>query len=230
MTGLMSVALILLISDPMLAQMPPTGAHANSRLTIGLERPSAKLYIRYTHADTAPKSQVFGSGGIKAIEVTDNKTHRIVKNLNDLRGMVTISNGQDALRYVRLKTSYSTRFLFAHPACEVCTFTVSQSIPNFGIAPEVYPGRNSSGYLGVLTAQAARIGGFSGPHVEQNAEGWRISRWLLIEQNSKGRGKLYVQHVEEMIGRDGSYQMRILKTISPPKLPATRWEPARLVL
>lgn len=150
-------------------------------------------------------------------------SEKIVNRLEDLEGAVYISNSAAALRYVRLRTSPSTWFMWSTPFC--LEFTDAKQylqLPNYGM--NTYTSTRSresrDGYMGRLSDTAFRSGNFSTANVRVVKGGFVITRWLL----SGLRNRLQVQLVKEEVGFTGSYRCTIVQTKEPPNLPGTHWQ------
>ena len=146
-------------------------------------------------------------------------------DLNELKGAVTISDANVALRYVRLITAYSTFMLWKSDNCrlEIVPASKWRELPNYGLKAECDPDNTNSGFMAVLSAVAYQQGKFTPPVVETTPNGFAIRRWIMRVDCSNRPEKCYVEEIEEQVDREGSYHCRILHSKKAPKLSDTDW-------
>ena len=133
-----------------------------------------------------------------------------------MRGHVKIASEQDALQYVRLRTTPSTWILWHDKQFEIVTDRMARALPTYrspcGFG---WNAAASSGYLGVLSDAAFAQGHFTSPTTLRSGRGFVVYRWVYCGKD--------VQFVRETIGPDGSYWQYIVREMAPPRLPNTKW-------
>ncbi|MEO7719026.1 MAG: hypothetical protein ABIY70_22745 [Capsulimonas sp.] len=136
--------------------------------------------------------------------VQSGKT-KLVHSLAELRGSVEIKSGKDALDYVRLRTSPPTWFLWkGRPTVEMAEKERAGEMTNYGLHASLASGVKPKAILGKA--------GVSPATVQPLGQGYRVTRWLLVEIGGHTRRDRYVlKRVQEDVSADGGYQMRVLK-------------------
>lgn len=159
------------------------------------------------------------------IRVTTAKGSFSPDSLEQFRGLVHIDDAQAALRFVRFLTSrkYCYNWNTESTSQEIVSFSQYKT-PDFadtgGADDAGYVGHPVSGMYGLLSDKAYREGNFQPPVVKAISGGYQIVRWICNYSEPKGT---VVQQWQETVKRDGAYKRIILKTMPPPKLPATQW-------
>jgi hypothetical protein len=189
-------------------------------LHLGYERDQVRLCMM-SYAPSCLMPEITADG----IVVSHDGRLLVPRDLNQLRGLVRVTDGEAALRFVRLRTSPAT--WHAWPAgvreVEVVAAADLQSQPDFGLRELRYPVPGvPSGYLGILPGAAYRASQFTAPKVETVGEGFRITRWIYRQTFSARTAT--VQQIQEMVTEVGEYRRSVVKQIAPPELPGVVWE------
>lgn len=152
-----------------------------------------------------------GNSAIRRLEVSGGKFHGYLKNLNDLAGAVQIDSKTDALRFVRLRTSYVTWNCWNTPfEFEIVQQSDIKQIPNFGVTSDFHDLPSFSGDRGMLSKADFRAGNFAAPRTEQTSDGYKVTRWILVIDVSKGYESKAVQLISETVGINGEYHRSTL--------------------
>jgi hypothetical protein len=186
----------------------------NQRLATGFVEKGAVLSFGYEGMAGFPRE------AYERLILTTKNSSKLIKGLNELDGYVHIDTKLTALRYVRLYTSPATFYVWcASRNVEIVDEGKVQDIPNYG-----YSGysRNptSTGYMGRLSMEAFRAGGFAPPVVKSSGAGYCVTRWILHEIK---RDEFHVQLWREAVGVNGKYSRTVLKDIPAPLLLDTDW-------
>ena len=132
--------------------------------------------------------------------------------LRDLRGLVRITNGEMALRFVRLRTGH----LLSDPdICEYEVFTQAEytALPDWNRAWLTNPwlGEDLTSRT-VLEPQTFQQAGFEAARVDPVEGGFRITRWTYTPQLSHRRrgntdemSRATYQKIAETVTTDGGY-------------------------
>ncbi len=149
--------------------------------------------------------------------------NRVVKlnALSQLRGHVRIDSPQQALDFVRFRTSLYTFFYWrGRRFFEVIPDDAVAKMPTYGFDRyyETHPG--GAGDAGVISPGAYRLEKFTAPTVTRSGDHFEVVRWLYFPGLPQPGT---VRLVRETIGADGSYDCVTLKSLPAPKLPDTYW-------
>jgi hypothetical protein len=200
-------------------------ASADDVLSLGLCRPGVML--RQSDFDPAAPLRPWGPSSPSEmwIDLVENGRTRRVLGLNDLAGSVHIDTAGDALRYVRLRTSQATWYLWhSCGAVEVLDRKRSWGLPNYGLkmgSVRSVP----SGFLGVLSEEAYEREKLPPASVTATATGFSISRWVLVRSRSDAGVEHYrLEQWQEDVGRTGSYRCRYLRVRSAQDGPGIGWQ------
>jgi hypothetical protein len=189
-------------------------------LRLGCERDQVRLYVVPTLPPCLQPAKE-----TELIVVMHDGRLLVPRDLNQLQGLVRITDGEAALRFVRLRTSPATWHTW--PAgvreMEIIAAPELQSQPDFGLRELRYPAPGvPSGYLGILPEAAYRAGQFTAPKVEEVEAGFRITR-LIYRQTFSARTAT-VQQIQEVVTEEGEYRRSVLKQMAPPDLAGVVWE------
>jgi hypothetical protein len=80
-----------------------------------------------------------------------------------------------------------------------------------------------NGYLGILSREAFRKGGFSSAKVKRVVGGYEVTRWIFLDSDSTKRSGECIQRVREFVNEDGTYKRTVLEQKTLPKLPGIHW-------
>ncbi|HET6387404.1 MAG TPA: hypothetical protein VFJ58_28790 [Armatimonadota bacterium] len=146
----------------------------------------------------------------------------LVDNLNELNGLLRITDPDTALKYVRFCSDIGGGWLW-HSSCGGCEIVDAKTYrlsPCWNDRPNLFYDQDypDSGMLGILSVRAFRAGGFCLPSVQRATDGFVIERWVFLWGDNP-----VVQRIREFVGRDGSYRWVVEKQMPAPKLPATHW-------
>ena len=159
---------------------------------------------------------------IEAVEhlvLSFNGKEKVLTKMDDLRGYAAIDTPENALRYVRLRTSLKTWYMWRDAyMVEIANPTLMKQFPNYGIKPKSEHFVNS-GFDGILSEAAFVRGHFSPPEVVKTITGFTIKRWLFNDEFKFKR----VLFVEEQIETNGGYHRKTLRSRQPPQIPGTSW-------
>jgi hypothetical protein len=100
---------------------------------------------------------------------------------------------------------------------EVVEVSQVSDLPNFGIRSIAIRQQQGSGYLGVVSREAYKIGPFSPARVQKLDGGYEITRWIFTK-NSRTKEER-IQKVKELVKTDGEYHRTILENRVPPHIP-----------
>lgn len=144
------------------------------------------------------------------------------KSLDQLRGLVEIKSKDQALEFVRLRTSQCLCYNWAGQIQLEVINTSQIDDPNFAdaICPRSPNNHGQSGLYAILSQQAYQQGGFAPPMVISTANGYAVTRWVCTFDDLAGSR---VERWREIVGLDGSYRKAVLVSKKPPKLPNTEW-------
>jgi|SRR5579884_577253 len=148
-----------------------------------------------------------------------------LSTLEQLRGWVRLQNSQQALRFVRFRTSrkYCYNWQSIDTPQEIVSFLqcTSADFADTGgsDATGLFHGMESGRY-GLLSDRAYQMGKFTPLRVRKVPSGYEIVRWVCIYRHLEG---IAVQQWQETVGLDGRYRRVVLKSSLPPKLPGTKW-------
>jgi hypothetical protein len=146
-------------------------------------------------------------------------TKVVVTHLSDLKGVVHIDNEAAALKYVRLRTSPATWYLWHESQMvEIVDNSVASKLPSYGLGRE---GTNHarSGFMGILSSAAFNQGNFTAASVSETEAGFVVKRWLL---KISGKKKT-VELIQETLGKTGAYNRAVLQSKAAPQLRDTNW-------
>lgn len=152
---------------------------------------------------------------------------RLLENIADLRGRVRIRSAAESLRFVRLRTAPPTWNAWPGNTKLVEIFRANRlnALPNFGLSSGRFRFKKS-GDLGLLTDVSWNRFGFREPQVSRVTNGFRISRWLLRKEYGSAEinsEKYTVMLVQELVGLDGGYSMRISEIVRGDSYPCVKW-------
>ena len=150
-------------------------------------------------------------------------TRHPVTDFAALAGHVHISTPAMALAYCRLCTmaplvgylwggdrAYEVEIVRADEADALPTFGLPLSSAIWGRLSDLVPqGDVSSAPAGLVPSVAFRRAGFGRASADVSGTRFIVRRWLWDVQLDGGAG-WPVEHVEEVVGRDGSYRRRVL--------------------
>jgi hypothetical protein len=144
-------------------------------------------------------------------------------SLAQLRGLVRIANADQALTFVRLRTSKDYCYDWRQSILEIVSSDHAKEIDFKDRSALTHMARQDtvSGHYAVLSPHAFRSGGFSAPIVSQVPGGFRITRWVCLFNGLHGD---HIQQWDEYVGHDGTYRMSVSKDMPAPKLPGTHWD------
>jgi hypothetical protein len=127
---------------------------------------------------------------------------RLVRDLNDLRGRVTLDSSELALQYVRLRTS---------PVAHIDFEIEAEIAPRGDLTPAFFYGQmgavrevltSADGYYGLVSdATFARVR-LRKARVEKVAKGYKITRSVLVRDLD---GTFLPREIQEMVESDGRY-------------------------
>ena len=195
-------------------------------IVLGLEVEGVSLSLVESSEHRRPKPQ--------RIQVQTKTGSFQLTSLGQLRGLVGIPDGAHALRYVRLRTSPGliAAWNSAEQQVEIVNRSKVAELPSYHM--ESYSQwlnsdavqRWRSGRLGLLSPQSYTKGEFSPPVVESADGGYKIVRWLFVDNPSNQT--THIRRISEWVGKDGSYRIHVLRHTRTPNLPDTTWViPAR---
>ncbi|HLK13292.1 MAG TPA: hypothetical protein VKT78_00680 [Fimbriimonadaceae bacterium] len=190
-----------------LALSPSMYAEPGQDLRLRCLNPGVRLVL-YISSEGDPQML-----GIQLLQGS-NSIPKTVSSMADMRGYVTIRTAADALDFVRLRTSLATWDLSwaVDVEAEVTSATLSRRAANYGIKPD-RPFPNSPGWLGVLPDRLLVRSRIAPAHVVKATDGFVVTRTLLTGDH----GDDHLVTVEELVGADGAYRRRVLKT-APARL------------
>ncbi|HET6387403.1 MAG TPA: hypothetical protein VFJ58_28785 [Armatimonadota bacterium] len=143
----------------------------------------------------------------------------IVGDLNELRGLIRITDAVSAVKYVRLWAG-----LGDEAPLEDGNILEITDEGTYLHAKDWRGRRNSLPYDfhpgddAILPKKAFRTEGFTLPQLKKTRDGFVIERWVLLMK----KPTLNIERVREFVGRDGSYRRLVLKEIAPPEPPGTK--------
>jgi hypothetical protein len=182
-------------------------------LRLGCERAGVNLY----QVDTMPLALPSEAG--QRIAVSYGEQTQLVRELNQLRGLLRIDSGEAALRFVRLRTSPATWHMWPDGPSEVEIVAASRApnLPNYGLSGfgswiVKHWRKSSSGLHGILSHEVCRAIGFGPPSVHRESGGFTIERWTYAERGR--RWTQSIQKVREHVGEDGEYRRTTVATIN----------------
>jgi hypothetical protein len=142
-----------------------------------------------------------------------------IGSLEDLKGEVSIDSPQIALMFVRLKTSLGSYRLWRDSNCavEVVNGKLAGAMPTFGSTIDFDPDSTP----GLISQNDFTRAGFISPIVETVAGHYVITRWLLTLDMKTG---WRFDKVRETVAPDGGYNITVLASEPPPKLPHSHWQ------
>jgi hypothetical protein len=142
-----------------------------------------------------------------------------LRDVADLRGNVAVRSAAQALELARMRTAPSTYDLWETQDLFVEVTRVSRiaSISLYGATQSQWSPQESSGYLGVLSEEPFRAGGFVDPVVTPFRSGFKIIRWVYVYNNG-------VRKIHEQVSTEGDYFRRTLEERPAPVLPGTEWQ------
>jgi hypothetical protein len=204
----------------------PPGMELVEVLQLGIERPGVRIEL-VCEPGMSPRE--LGTG----VFVHQGNTAKLVRGPQDLLGTVRITSDTDALKFARLGTMYLDGFAGIPNGLEVLPESRTADILRYGISSEqrrgkgVYSYSGHSGWVGILSDEAFRVGGFEEPKVTGQHGIWSIERWIWAPFGPspdvrRVEGGM-VLHIRETVGANGLYTRFILSSRTPPVLPATHW-------
>jgi hypothetical protein len=183
---------------------------------LGCERDQVRLYKVQTKF-------VLPLEAGERIAVSSRGHTQLVRGLRQLKGLVRITDGDAALRFIRLRTSPTTWHMWHDATAEVEIVAASRapSLPTFGLravgqASAGHWDRHSSGMDGILSDEVCRAVGFGPPKVRRAAGGFTIERWIFAESGSPFHRS--IQKVREFVGKDGEYQRTAIARVDPRRV------------
>jgi hypothetical protein len=187
-------------------------------IRLGCERPHVHLYVVQTLGTLLP-----AEAG-ERIAVSSQGSTTLVAGLEQLRGLVRITDGRAALRFVRLRTSPATWYMWRDSRgeqrsqeTEIVPASRARGLPSFGLRGEDlgYLAKHPNGYCGILPDKVWRAAGFSAPEVVKEPGGFVVTRWVYSESWPDSR---QILKIREVVDEDGSYQRRVLSTMDPRRV------------
>lgn len=186
---------------------------------------------RGARLDVAPQSS--RTGGVDQVAfpahvcllLTVNGSSKMLKSVADLSGLVRIDNAESALRYVRLRTAFSTWMLWARRESEIEIVTMDEMhrIPNFGIKAAPAPTDDQPGCLGVLPRKDFASFGFSAATAQVTRGGFTVKRWLLSRSITGSKTVYLVELVSESVSPTGAYTRTVLPQHPAPTASNIKW-------
>jgi hypothetical protein len=144
------------------------------------------------------------------------RTHDfLLKSLDQLTGLVHINNTQNALQFVRLRTSRAYAYVYVPPVLEI--ISTSQALQPAFKWPDNDQGLPPAEWEGVLPNRDYQSLGFTPPVVRRTPDGYQIERWICrCDWERYGEGQT-VERWRETIGPTGQYRRQILESKPAPK-------------
>lgn len=203
-------------------------------LELGFERCGVRLGFRPDSQDEVldlpvmPWERVFvettRSGGLAS--------GVLITSFEELAPYVLVRSGEDALLFVRLRSSWTTNFMFensdiGHSGAmlfEITDARNASSVPVYGRTMPT-PGRNpQSGHAGILgTVDWQRLGVF-GPRIRRSGASYVIERWVLCKSPRHGKEVSdRVVLLRELIDRQGRYKATVLDQLDQRLVDSVVW-------
>lgn len=201
------------------------GDYPDRTINLNFSRPlqlgSERARVRFYQFDTMPGVEPVEAG--QQIGVSYLGRIQLIRELNQLRGLLRITDGNEALRVVRLRTSPGTWHMWPDGPSEVEIVAASRarSLPNFGL-----PGfgqwlvahwtKSSSGLDGILSDEVYGAIGFGPPKVRRATGEFVIERWIYAEEGIQRRRS--IQKLRESVGENGEYRRAVVASIDPRRV------------
>jgi hypothetical protein len=161
-------------------------------------------------------------------------------SLEQLRGQVHITKPEEALLFVRFRTSPAFCEYWPWPReVEIIDLNDARQLPSYGEDFQlndydlsyVRDGGSDIPVDWGLTHEAYQAGHFTPPSIAPVTGGFSITRWIFSQRRVRSPpGSLFgwrlvarVMKVQEFVGVDGQYHRAILSEAAPPKLARTSW-------
>ena len=212
------LANLCVVTGIMLLYGSSIGARGEQKPVLKALVQDAVLTIQTDQNGTSPTQYHF--------EVRHRGASRQLHSVNDLNGLVNIRTANEALDFVRLRTSVSTFRFWPDESIELEVTRQSDALAQarYGLRSDDLPTRNwvhRSGMSGVLSDRAFKQGEFSAPVVIREGTGYSITRWIYVIQQNDRQG---VQQIRESVTKSGHITRTVLRRLPLPTLPATTWE------
>jgi len=174
-------------------------------------RNGAHIFVFKQENDTIPRIDTY------SLKVEDELGSHDLRNFADLQGKVSIHTGEDALEFVRLRTSFWSYYLWPEDrTIEVVSSSMLPKLPSYGLEQIHNPYRTA----GVINDTDFIKSGFSVPQVVTNHGQYNITRWLL---DLNLTGTPFVEKVGETVTSDGRYSITVLAKKNVPRLSNSQW-------
>lgn len=205
------------------ALTPAAAAAPGEKVTLGCEIAGVRLDRIYW---TYPEEY----GWTQAMRLSyAGRISRLYK-LQDLKGLVRITNKATALRYVRFRTSPMTWNLVSGEM-EIVPSDEAPSLPTFGLPHnfvsmdpllmyDQFKGAPPAGLGGVIPRTAYKQGRFAPPTVKAVMGGFLVTRWTVCED---GPESTTVQKIHEFVSPEGEYVRTVLLQEPAPSLPGVKF-------
>jgi len=209
------------------ALTPAAAAAPGEKVSLGCE-------IKGVHLDRIYSTYPEGYEWMQAIRLSYQGRVSRLRGLQDLKGLVQITDKATALRYVRFHTSPMTWNLVSGELVggemEIVPSDEVPQLPMFGLKDNpvsmdsTFSDRQTNqrppGLGGVIPRTAYEQGGFAPPTVKAVMGGFLVTRWTVRED---GPNSTAVQKIREFVSPDGEYVRTVLLQETAPSLPGVKF-------
>lgn len=165
----------------------------------------------------------------RCLLIVKGRERKPVFDIWSLKGYVRIHTSEEALKYVRLRTSLQTWLLWPE-SNRVFTEIISRPnvalLPNYGLKDNYVKNLMQywhSGDFAVLSPDAFRLGHFKPPSVKHVGHLYIIDRWIAKPKLTTKPGTCIIQEILETVTDEGDYTWKVLVSRDTPNLPDTTW-------
>lgn len=185
---------------------------------LGFENPGVSLDVVEVPCDWRTVKPCISPAPTEVRVITPTSVF-MMNSAKDLRGLVTIHDSREALRFARLDTRLD--LLYAMPSNTLEVISHSQAgRPEFADTGGQYGTGNHSGLYGIISDADYAAEGFQPPVVTTQDNTYRIQRWVCTFPDLNGKE---IQLWDETVGHDGSYKCAVIQSKPVPKRPGQWW-------